>query len=267
MNTPKIGNLYIELDEKYDIPFAGNVGLKYAIYSQQRTGSNLLCGEMINADRYGVPGEYFHKMVRDKFTSRLWAQGEYEGQSKLSLEKYEDWLASLRTTSNGVYGTKVQPYQIAEVVGKDKKRHLQFLSRYDKIIFLSRRNKLKQAISGTIGAYSKQWRNDGTEPELPVVSDAQMVETISQFLYRYLSEEREMRQLLKHLNKPWIEIVYEDYVADKEGVLDKIGTFLGVSYEGQKTEHVELPEKPPGQTAQRLNYLFRTYILGEQEAV
>jgi LPS sulfotransferase NodH len=266
MNTPKRNNLAIELEDKYDSPFTGQAGMKYVVYSQQRTGSNLLCGEMINAGLYGVPGEYFHKMVIDRFTKRLREQGGHDASSKLNFKQYEDWLVSLRTTPNGVFGTKAQPYQIQGITGQDAKSQLQFLSRFDKVIFLSRRNKLKQAVSGAIGAFTKQWRNDGTEPELPNVPDAQLVETISRFLHRYLREELEMRHLLGHLKRPWVEIVYEDYVANKDHTLSEMGTFLGVPYEGNKFDRVELPEKPPGHTAQRLNELFRATVLGEKAA-
>lgn len=244
--------LVVELDESCDRNFTGTVKIRYAIFSQQRTGSHLVCADLINTGRLGIPAEYYHGEVIDYFIKRV----THGPGNTMSLVDYQRHLETIRTSENGIFGAKIQPGQLKLISLNEPQRAASVLSAFNGIILLTRRNKLKQAISGVISELTRKWRNNGSEPILPDMPDDQLIEMISAKLTEYNSEERWMRTLLDNLNRPVLELSYEDYVLNRNDRLKDIHNFLGVPYTGSTLNLVDEPKKPAGTEAKRLLDLF-----------
>ncbi|OOZ40475.1 hypothetical protein [Solemya elarraichensis gill symbiont] len=65
-----------------------------------------------------------------------------------------------------------------------------------------------------------------------------------------------MRSLLENLDRPILEISYEDYVLNRVDRLKDIHNFLRVPYTGSTLNLVHEPKKPAGIEAKRLMSLF-----------
>jgi len=108
---------------------------RLVICSTPRSGSYLLCRQMINAG-LGLPTEYF----RERTVGRLRARW---GLAPGDDDAYVDELEARRTTDNGVFAAKIQGHQLAA----HPRVRERLLERADVLVLLYRRDLLAQAVS------------------------------------------------------------------------------------------------------------------------
>ncbi len=128
----------------------------YIICSTMRSGSTLLCDLLTNTKLVGKPQEFFLK--------------KWEEKSKLYSINYPEYLQKtleLFASSNGVSGVKLMWCTCEEVLQRLRKSNehtsqsdLELLEQIFpnlQFIFISRRHKLRQAISLARSVKTKQW--------------------------------------------------------------------------------------------------------------
>ena len=255
----------VEFGPQLDIrPHQGTV-FRYAIFSQQRSGSGWLTTRLINLGAFGVPAEYLNPLVIPKFAERLHYPIHVSNNvARLNLKKYFEAVESVRTSSSGRFGVKIQPNQLFPLFNGDLAAATTFLRRYDALIVLTCRDKLRQAVSGTIAAVTGRWRPD-EEPDLSGVNMEELVSKTAATLARYIDEDRIMSTISRSTQRPMLCLTYEQMVADPDGTLEEILRFLGHK-EGlshlPKINALKVSDRRPGRVNAEVRQRFLDYIEG-----
>lgn len=248
---------------EYDLLPFKNPSRRYLILSPQRTGSNYLCRRLCNVKgRFGLPSEYLHPKALKMLSSRLLADKEQVG--RLRAETFMRGLERARTTGDGWFGIKVQPMQMLALVGKKNEDILRFVAGFDRLVLITRRDKLGQAVSGAIAFVTGKWFNDGAEPALDDARMESLFPAIAQNLARYIEEERMILNIGRVVAKPLLRIGYEEIEADSQGAFMNLVEFLSgdASPVLDEEETAQVPEKPPGAFARGVREAFIRYIEG-----
>jgi LPS sulfotransferase NodH len=234
----------------------------YLILAPQRTGSNYLCRRLCNVrGRFGMPSEYLNPVAIRMLAPRL-LQGA--AAETVPFAEYMTAVQRARTTTDGWFGLKLQPAQLAAFAPGDQAL-FDFAASFHRIVVLSRRDKLGQAISGALAQHTGTWFNDGTPPAVDPSRWPQLFPAIAANLARYIDEDRRLAALGKALARPWLRIEYEEILADGPAAFEKLVEFLSVDDEGVSLEEISdaaVPEKPPGETSEALRAQFLQYIAG-----
>jgi LPS sulfotransferase NodH len=168
-----------------------------------------------------------------------------------------------RTTADGWFGIKLQPAQLAAFAPGDRAL-FDFAASFQRIVVLSRRDKLGQAISGTLAQLTGTWFNDGTPHAIDPSRWPQLFPTIAANLARYIEEDRRLAALGKALERPWLRIEYEEILGDGQAAFEQVVDFLsaGETVILDEAADVAVPNKPPGETSEALRARFLQYIGG-----
>lgn len=122
--------------------------------------------------------------------------------------------------------------------------------RHEKFIFLTRRDKLRQAISyyiaestGIFHADQQGWAQD-FDIDAPQLSPARVLRHLADIL----EEERSWTDFFRRSGKPFLHVEYEDLVSDYTETCSRIIGFLGVEAGPipdmtPRMEHGGLPER------------------------
>jgi LPS sulfotransferase NodH len=133
----------------------------YLICATPRSGSYLLSYGLTRTELAGNPDEYFQ--VRDFFT---WT--ERLGFSAGKFTDYVQGLMNARTVA-GVFGAKIMwdhmencfsiyPNKIPELAGKPRHEQLNHLFNHPRYIFITRRDKVRQAVSMVRALQTQIWQ-------------------------------------------------------------------------------------------------------------
>lgn len=191
---------------------------RYVICSTQRSGSTLLCRQLLNAG-IGVPHEYFHVQHSARIRKR-W------GIDPRQRDEYIQTLFQKRTTPNNVWGTKLQWRQylnarpeIAAVLGTP--------TRY---IYLHRRDLAAQAVSLHLSQVSGVWGFDG-KPTTPPQSSEWLLNAHALDLCqkKLKAEEAAWQAFFKERGIEPLVLCYEEYVRDQADAIGQIAKWLGLS--------------------------------------
>jgi LPS sulfotransferase NodH len=249
------------LPEYDQLPFR-DPSWTYLILSPQCTGSNSLCRRLSDVrGRFGMPGEYL-----DPAAARLLAPRLLPGTppENIPFASYMQAVQRARTSADGCFGITVQPAQLAAFAPGDRAL-FDFAASFERIVVLTRRDKLGQAISGTIAQLSGSASKDGTPPAMDDGRLPQLFPAIAANLARYVDEDRRIAALGKALDRPWLRLVYEDIVRDGQEAFACLVDFLasGEPIELGEAADAPVPEKPPGDFAEELRARFLRYIGGD----
>jgi LPS sulfotransferase NodH len=224
-------------------PFAGEPR-NYIVACSQRCGSTLLCDLLGRTGRLGVPAEYLNfEWLGAQMAQRF---GLPPTQTGLPLQKYLRELYRCRTSPEGFFGLKLQWFQYAPVAAsKDVAR----LLRSSRIIWLTRRDLMAEAVSGSIAMTAGQWhhRPHKPRPETKVKYDVRHVDrALRWILWENFMWERFFRT---NALAP-LAVSYEDLLADTDGVCRRICLHIGL----EDPPHFDLRDaatvpSPPGQSA------------------
>jgi LPS sulfotransferase NodH len=254
-------------EAKFDTKKPCPTSFRYIIFSSQRTGSNYLCSRLSNLkDVYGIPMEYLHPAALETFRKRLAPGLPPSGKSEQSdLLDHIQLVERARTTPDGCFGIKVQPKQLLHITGSTLSRIVNFLNRFDKLIFMTRRDKLDQAVSGAIAKQTNTWFNFNEEPDLDMADISSLFPIIAKRLLRDILAEN-LILLVEHqlADKPSMHIYYEDIQHDPDAVFRTIIAFLGTPDMASLSEDVLIQptKKPTGLLAEKVRNAFMEYISG-----
>ena len=233
----------------------------YLILAPQRTGSNYLCRRLCNVrGRFGTPSEYLNPVAIRMLAPRL-LPGTVADQ--VPFAAYMAAVQRARTSADGWFGIKLQPAQLAAFAPGDRAL-FDFAASFQRIVVLSRRDKLGQAISGTLAQLTGTWFNDGTPSAIDPSRWPQLFPAIAANLARYIEEDRRLAALGKALALPWLRIEYEEILRDGQAAFDQLVDFLsaGETVILDEAADVAVPNKPPGETSEALRARFLQYIGG-----
>jgi LPS sulfotransferase NodH len=96
--------------------------------------------------------EYLNENAFSTIGARLHAQSK-------DLDHYLAAVAQVRTSQDGWFGIKIQPHQIFPFVKGNVAKLATFLASFDRVIFMTRHDKMDQAISGAIARATSVWYN------------------------------------------------------------------------------------------------------------
>ena len=253
---------------EYDILPFKEATKRYVILSSQRTGSNFLCRKLCNVkDRFGVPSEYLHENTIKMMVARLVPGADAtENKAKVGLKKYLKAVERARTSDDGYFGLKVQPHQLMGTIGRQPGAIINFLESFDRVILLTRKDKLGQAISYAKAMVTQKFFNEGDEPELTDEQIQRMLPIVASSLSRFYSDEQFVLNVGKEIKKPLLRIIYEDIEKDGEEQFRSLVDFLsdekGTAIE-EDSDRTQVPKKSNQKDTDKIKELFIKYISGE----
>lgn len=197
----------------------------YTIWFSQRTGSTLLYHALTATEVAGKPGEWMHGGFR----------GDAETISRKDVERM--WKAG--TTSNGVFGVKtpLDPKWIKafrklfDMPAKATQAEVwrTAFPNCNKHIYLTRRNKVRLAVSWWRAIVSGEWhRKHGERPQEHHIVDKYHFDAINHLFMECSFREAAMEDFFSEEGIIPLTIVYEDFILDYKGTVMKVLEFLNI---------------------------------------
>lgn len=204
--------------------------LSYTIWFSQRTGSTLLCKALQSTGIAGKPGEWLN----------CYTPSDFNLLDKYQLSNYAELqqrLWQLGTTSNGVFGLKAaifEPYfskiidTFKQFPGCDSKAN----NRVEiwnnafpncKHIYMTRRNKVRLAVSWWKAIQSQEWhREQGKLPLAADLRDKYCYEAIDHLFAECSMREAAIQEFFAESSIVPLTIVYEDFILAYEKTIRNI---------------------------------------------
>ena len=191
----------------------------YIICTTARSGSNLLCDVLGNTGKLGHPVEAFNP----DFMRTAGYREHIEPDAPVSVEHFVEWLKQRHRTRNGIFGTKIlfEDYNVF-------RRFPSFVEFFEtsRIIHLRRRSKVRQAISYFFAEETGQWV--ATDPARRKPEDVAFdFDAIRRHMERLVIQDANWTTILHGLGLDYLEIYFEDFLADMPTKLNEIGAFVG----------------------------------------
>ncbi|MFT3894037.1 MAG: Stf0 family sulfotransferase [Anaerolineales bacterium] len=205
----------------------------YTIWFTQRTGSTLICKALESTGVAGVPREWFSCPPDLLSTFR---QDNYAD--------LQDYLWKLGTTPNGVFGINYSFYephftQLIETLRKFPACLATPTIRRDvwesifpnhRHIFMTRRNKVRLAVSWWRAIQSGEWHLPVEEPRKSVdLSNAYSYDAIHHLYDECSMREAGIQDFFSEGGIAPLTVVYEDFIQDYEGTIQNILNYLGLN--------------------------------------
>jgi LPS sulfotransferase NodH len=184
----------------------------YAICTQPRSGSNLLCQVLSSTDQLGYPLEYFNGPGR-----RALGLPDFPDAPKLQIEA----VLRLGATPNGVYAVKLFASQFAAF-----SRRLRWIDLLPNLhfVYLTRDDLLGQAISWARALQSEQYRS--TQPaQQAAVYDADLIRSR---LTAIALERAQWEAFFARTGIEPLRIVYERFLEDRSNYVDRVADLVGI---------------------------------------
>lgn len=209
--------------------------LSYTIWFSQRTGSTLLCHALESTGVAGRPGEWLSATDIPALYARHGARTPAELRARI-------WDAA--TTSNGVLGLKhgiYHPYfgaildEFRQLDGHDGTRPGIWENAFpnSRHIFMTRRNKVRLAVSWWKAIQSQEWhRLHGTPPKNAAIADRYSFEAIDHLLAEAAMREAATQEFFTKGEIIPLTIVYEDFVRRYEQTVFDLLQWLDIPASG-----------------------------------
>lgn len=204
----------------------------YFICATSRSGSTLLCERLMDTGVAGRPEEYFNVNARATIGDASWREWDSS-----DFGRYVNRVMERATTPNGVFGSKLVLIALERLVealrgelgAADRSDGQVLTDRLPNLhyIWITRRNKVRQAISAYRALQTNQWvrRVDAAEPEKrPRYNFALIDEQIDSIV---LDEAAWMRFFSANGIRPYT-VVYEDLAEAPEQTVEGILRYLGI---------------------------------------
>jgi len=214
-----------------------NISTYYAIWFSQRNGSTLLCKALEETQVLGKPGE--HLTLHD-------GESLLEKYHTSEYAEVQEIILKTGATDNGVFGVKLnapkkdndplftalrQLPRASKISGLDT--HFKV---WDAIfpnckhLFITRRNKVRQAVSWWKAIVTNEWhrkQGDPSNTQMDRLSDKYDFNAIKHLFLEISLRESKIQAFLDEGGCSALTIVYEDFIHDYTGTIQKIGQYLG----------------------------------------
>jgi trehalose 2-sulfotransferase len=217
-------------------PVWGLGGASYVICTSPRSGSWLLSDALSALGVAGYPREWFNP-IEEQARAARWRMRHH---SDLGLTRYLHLARARSTSRNGVSGLKLHYYQFArlpemmaiypQLRGMDSGQILRLLFPGAKYIWLTRRDKILQAISFDLATKTDRWWTlDGSAQTASANAepsyDAAAIDRMATIFAR--SDERWQAFFERSTIVP-LTLVYEDFAAAYEPGMRRVLDWIGV---------------------------------------
>jgi len=199
-----------EMSPERDFPQQVPVRMRYCILSSPRSGSTLL-GRMLHETRMaGDPQEYFNPPL-------LQYERERTGNPSLSLNEFLRAMEARRTSPNGVFGMKLHYSQMlgAFRARQPNKNMVALLNKFNHLIWIRRRDRLRQAISQAVGQHTQVWSSEDSRFGQQSAVEVHPFQCV-RALQIVGGDDFGWERLIKATGLKVHEVWYEDLVADYE---------------------------------------------------
>jgi LPS sulfotransferase NodH len=213
----------------------------YIICATPRSGSSVLCEGLRNTFLAGRPEEYFNKE-----SEQIW-RAKWEINSS---DNYFRWLIDHGTSPNGVFGVKIMWEQMGYCI-----RFLRQLPQYQNFelsppdfisstfrnlfyIWMTRRDKIRQAISDDIAIQTGDWT--GIHKPSPQIKPTFNYNRIDFLYHRILAAEDGWHRYFKDAGVTPFKVVYEEFIATYEETIGAILDYLKIPV---PANHIIAPRK------------------------
>jgi LPS sulfotransferase NodH len=188
----------LEMNRDRDFP-QSPVRMRYCILSSQRSGSTLLARMLFMTRQAGDPLEYFNL--------RLLGLTPIEFMRLMELR---------RTSPNGVFGMKVHYEQMLRAFQSNapNQKMIEFLGNQDHLLWMRRRDRLRQAISLAVATHTNSWSSE--EPQKASAISVSCLDCINS-LQAISFQDSGWEQLISAAKLKVRVIWYEDLISDYEG--------------------------------------------------
>jgi trehalose 2-sulfotransferase len=208
--------------------------LSYTIWFSQRTGSTLLCKALESTGVAGKPNEWLYAPDAKDFL-------EYFGVK--NYEELQKHLWELGSTPNGICGVKFsfyQPYfsKILELFSNFPDSPKRGCSRAEiwnhafpnsQHIFMTRRNKVRLAVSWWKAIKTQEWRRDAYQvPTVVDLTNAYSFEAINHLLCECTLREAGIQEFFSETNIVPLSIFYEDFINEYDRTVKTVLNFLEI---------------------------------------
>lgn len=213
----------------------------YAICTQPRSGSNLLCEYLSSTDRLGRPLEYFNGPAR-----RELGLPDYPDDPGLQI----DAILRLGTTPNGVYAVKLFASQFATF-----DRRVRWTERLPNLrfVYLSRDDLLGQAISWARALQTEQYRST-QRMKRTAVYDAALIRAQ---LAAIVQERARWEAFFARTGIFPLRITYERFLENPAGHVGLVATLVDVNGAEIDAGKIGLVQQRDGVT-EEWRHRFRT---------
>ena len=201
--------------------------LSYTIWFTQRTGSTLLCKALEATGVAGNPGEWLYGWLNDQHSD--------------DPQELQRRLWEIGTTTNGVFGLKHsfhEPHfsRLLDLFCKlpgapqadgNRVRVWEHALPNHRHIFMTRRNKIRLAVSWWKAIKTQQWHRQVGAPAKAVDHDqAYDFEAIHHLFDECSMREAGIQEFFAEGNVVPLTIVYEDFIEEYEKTVRKVLDFL-----------------------------------------
>ena len=208
----------------------------YTIWFSQRTGSSLLCDALTSTGIAGNPNEWLNPGAEQEL---------FEQFGVSTVGEFQEQLWTLGSSSNGVFGLKVSVHEpfLTDVVNTLRKLpgcpseltraevwNYAFPNHHH--IFMTRRNKVRLAVSWWKAVQTQQWHRQRGEPvQAHKLSLAYDFEAINQLYSECSMREAAIESFLSEVGVAPLTLVYEDFILEFEKTIRSVLRFLGLGGE------------------------------------
>jgi LPS sulfotransferase NodH len=219
--APEVAKIDYDMSAACDFPRT-ECRFKYLICSTPRSGSWLLCSGLAATGRAGRPAEFYSRPSLGAYCRRF-------GRSNLpTRSEYIRFLLEHRTSPNGVFGMKMHFDQL------EPRGRRTFLAGFDRLILLTRADKLAQAVSFWKARTTRIYRaSAGEGADRAPATASYSFSGIAECLHIIATQEADWRKLLAQLGERTILLTYEEladnYVRSVAHVLRELGLGDAVS--------------------------------------
>ena len=195
----------------------------YAILTPPRSGSTYLCDLLDSTTIAGHPLEHIRMATQEL---SLYCNFDY-----LNLL---DNLMQYRTTSNGVFGTKIISHFLFEL-RQAKPDFKEIFQAIDRFILLIRKDTVAQAVSLVLAQKTEVWHihhNDKKASYQSILDSIEindeLLDDVEQKVVFIKQQENRLKKVLANHNKEPLLVVYEDILDDAPREINRILDFLGI---------------------------------------
>ncbi|MCL4878167.1 MAG: sulfotransferase [Anaerolineae bacterium] len=196
----------------------------YFICTTARSGSTLLCQLLTDTGVAGEPGEYFYHRLNRSYLN-------------LDITDYDAYLRRVigdKVGANGVFGVKIMGgdlrffiEKICETVPQTALQEA--LARYFprlRHVWLTRRNKVRQAVSFYKAIKTWEWRSSDQKSKVDLTYDFEYIDRLVQEI---VLREAIWQEYFTECGIVPLSLTYEDYVEDQEGTVRAVLEYIGIT--------------------------------------
>ena len=208
--------------------------ISYLICTTPRSGSNLLCEALAETGVAGKPGEFFWRDFQPAW-SKEWAVSDPSDYLHKAIDH--------GSTANGVFGAKLMIYggyiedvvdviqRLPEHKGADVSVAELFARAFPNLhyVWLTRRNKLRQAVSHVRATQTGVWVKDKQPGDSLTKGPEFDFDALDRAVQETVMQEAAWQELMSGAGISPLVVVYEDFVISIRETVKSILQFLGVS--------------------------------------